>query len=241
MTNCVLYARFSPRPDAAECDSILQQESRCAAYAVAKTYHINGAYRDENVSGGILVRPGLQKALAALKSGYVLVVDRSDRLSRSIAVGLAIREQIKEQGCTIEYVDGTPSGDSPEDTLFQNIMDSFATFERDRICFNTKRAMGKKKENCERVGQIPIGWRLDAGDIEGKRLVKHQEEWEDIKSICQKRSAGYSFKKIREDLDMYGQAKRVWREKTMRRLWKKHRFWACPAKGDPFLEPTHPI
>lgn len=238
---CVIYTRFSPRPDAAECDSCDKQEERCLNYVANKNYHWQLSCRDENVSGGRLFRPGLQEAIGALKSGWILIVDRSDRLARDIAVGLAIRTQIKDLGCTIEYVDGTPSGDNPEDTLFQNIMSSFATYERDRTRFATKRAMRKKKEACERVGQIPIGWKLDPNDSEGKRLIKHEDEWEAIKMMCKWSIEGHRISMIVVLLTKYHPTNRSWQEKTIRRLIKKHRYWACPCHGDRNLEPDHPI
>lgn len=241
-TRCVIYTRFSPRPDAAECDSCDKQQERCMAYAENKHYYIEGMYRDENVSGGKLFRPGLQRAIEALKPDWILIVDRSDRLARDIAVGLAIRTQIRDLSCTIEYVDGTPSGDNPEDTLFQNIMSSFATYERDRTRFATKRAMGKKRKACERVGQISIGWYLDPNDPKGKKLIKHKEEWLAIKIICILRAKNDRFSAITGYLnDFHPRFDCAWNIKTVRRLWKKHRFWACPVTGDPELEPAYPI
>ena len=107
MTHCVIYTRFSPRPDAEECDSCDKQEDRCIAYATRKDYSIASMFRDSNVSGGKLIRPGLQAAIEMLEPDWVLVVDRSDRLSRDIAVGLAIRKQVKAGEGRIEYADGT--------------------------------------------------------------------------------------------------------------------------------------
>lgn len=243
MKNCVIYTRFSPRPDAAECDSCDKQEERCLNYAANKNYHWQLSCCDENVSGGRLFRPGLQEAIGALKSGWILIVDRSDRLARDIAVGLAIRTQIKDLGCTIEYVDGTPSGDNPEDTLFQNIMSSFATYERDRTRFATKRAMRKKKEACERVGQIPIGWKLNPDDLNKKKLIIDEQERLCIEMMCRWRAEGIIIGAIQRDLNVhYGLCRgHSWSAKTIRRLIKKHRFWACPKTGDFSLEPDHPI
>lgn len=237
---CVIYTRFSPRPDAAECDSCDKQQERCMVYADNKHYNIEGMYRDENVSGGKLFRPGLQRAIEALKPDWILIVDRSDRLARDIAVGLAIRTQIRDLSCTIEYVDGTPSGDNPEDTLFQNIMSSFATYERDRTRFATKRAMGKKRKACERVGQLPVGWMLDPYDLAQKRLIKYPEEWECIRIICSLYNT-LTISQTTDHMNRYHDHVRKWKPKTVRRLLKKHRYWACPKTGDPELEPAYPI
>lgn len=240
-THCVLYARFSPRPDAAECDSCINQLDRCEDYADQKNYWIESQWSDEGCSGGDLARPWLAQAISELRPGWVLIVDRTDRLARDMLVGYAIRKQVEDIGATIEYADGTPAGNSPEEKFLQGVMLLVASFERDRIVFRTKAGMDRKKKACERVGQIPIGWRLDPEDEEGKRLIKHEAEWSVIKLICDDKSRGYSIKIITGSLNEEHVADRIWNEKSVRRLWKKHQFWACPKTGDPSLEPTHPI
>lgn len=238
--SCVLYARFSPRPDAEKCDSCEKQLDRCVVYAETK-YVIKSQWSDEGWSGAELVRPGLSHAISELKPGWVLVVDRTDRLARDMLVGYAIRKQIADVGATIEYADGTPAGDSPEEKFLQGIMLLVAAFERDRIVARTKAGMDRKRKKCERIGQIPIGWMIDPKDPEKKQLVNHEEECRVIKIICQEKSRGYSIKEITRDLNCGSWANRKWNEKTVRRLWKKHRYWACPTVGDPSLEPEYPI
>ena len=40
MTQAVIYARFSPRPDANECDSVEKQLERCRSYCKAHGYDV---------------------------------------------------------------------------------------------------------------------------------------------------------------------------------------------------------
>ena len=60
MTQAVIYARFSPRPDAQECDSVAKQRERCRAYCQAHGYDVIAEKHDEDMSGGRADnRPGL--------------------------------------------------------------------------------------------------------------------------------------------------------------------------------------
>ena len=240
---CVIYSRFSPRPNADECDSCEKQEERCSAYAHKKNYLICGHFRDRNVSGGKLFRSGLQAAINFLKPGWVLLIDRTDRLARDMLVGYAIRKQVEEVGATIEYADGTPSGSSPEEKFLQGIMLLVASFERDRIVSRTQAGMDRKKKACERVGTIPVGWKLDPDDPEKKKLVQDCNEWRAIQKMCEWSADGSSIVEIHKLLHLgFGQCRGgSWSPKTIRRLIKKHRYWACPKTGDRNLQPSHPI
>ena len=40
MPEAVLYARFSPRPSAEECDSVEKQLERCRAYSIGQGYTV---------------------------------------------------------------------------------------------------------------------------------------------------------------------------------------------------------
>ena len=75
----VIYARFSPRPNAAECDSIEKQEQRLRAWAVAKDLPVDGSYSDADQTGGSTDgREGLQQALQHARcifNFYVVYLD----------------------------------------------------------------------------------------------------------------------------------------------------------------------
>src|SRR5437870_11135092 len=72
----VVYGRFSPRPNAEECDSVEKQLQRCRAYCTSHDYEIVGEFKDEDLSGGRADnRPGLQEAIdRACRQRAVLVV-----------------------------------------------------------------------------------------------------------------------------------------------------------------------
>ena len=88
----VIYTRFSPSPNAKECDSCEKQAERCLAYCKRKEYGpCQSIFDEKNTTGGTLDRPRLQAAIAAIKPGDVLIVDSSDQLARDMLVNLTIR------------------------------------------------------------------------------------------------------------------------------------------------------
>ncbi len=235
----IIYTRFSPRPNAAECDSCKKQDERCREYCRQHEYPIRAIYWDEDVSGGIIDRIGLQSAFEALHPGDILVVDSNDRLARDMLVNLTIRQQVANAGATIEFADGSPCEDTPEGKLFQNILAAFSAYERDRIRLRTKQGLARKRENGERTtSKIPIGWQLDPDDP--KRLVKHHGELNAIKKMFRLR--------VKYELSSEGIAGRLngscrgkpWSARTVRKMLKKHACWADPVTGDLSLEPKHP-
>ena len=237
----VVYTRFSPRPNAKDCDSCEKQAERCLAYLRVENGTGIRVFEDKDISGGTLHRPGLIAAIKHLRPGDVLVVDSSDRLARDMLINLTIRAQVEQAGATIEYANGSPSEDTPEGRRFQNMLAAFAAYERDRIRLRTKLGLEKKRKNGERTtGKIPIGWKLDPENP--KRLVVCKQEREAIIAACVRRKAGLSSEEVAEELTrVIGPCRgKSWSARTVRKIIKRHSYWACPISGDPSLEPTHP-
>ncbi len=235
----VIYTRFSPRPNAAECDSCEKQEERCVAYCDRMNYYYPMSYSDRNISGGILSRPGLRGALSSLEPGSVLVVDSPDRLARDMLVSLTIRQQVADAGATIEYANGSPAEDTPEGVLLANILAAFAAYERDRIRLRTKQGLAKKRKNCEYTGgKIKVGWKKDPND-DAKLIVCPHERWAIIKA-CEWSEDGRSSYYIADHLDKHTLFRgEKWSPRTVRAIITHSCYWAAPS-GDPKLEPTHP-
>jgi len=239
----IIYTRFSPRPNAKECDSCEKQAERCVAYCKRRELEIFTIIEDRNVTGGSLDRPLLSSAIDLLMPGWILVVDSSDRLARDMLVNLTIRHQVEQAGATIEFADGSPADTTPEGKLFQNILAAFAAYERDRIRLRTKNGLEKKRKNGERTtGKIPIGWKLDPEDP--KRLVRCESERQAIIRILRMAKTGspISSESIAECLNHSHALCRgnPWSPRTVRKIIKREAFWADPIDGDPALEPQHP-
>lgn len=80
--NAILYARFST--DMQDEQSIIDQFRVCRNFAAQRSMAIVGEFSDEGISGAATGnRPGVQKALAALQRGDVLIINDLTRLCRS--------------------------------------------------------------------------------------------------------------------------------------------------------------
>ena len=178
----IIYERFSPRPDADESKSNEKQEERCRAHCERKGYEVVGVFPDKNISGGLLERPELSKAIAALKPGMVFVADTTRRLARDMFVYLVLRQQIESAGATIEFADGSPCDATPESRLFQNVLAAFAQYDRERFAARTKAGLAKKRAQGMHVGRVPVGHRIDKAT--GK-LVPDEWEQKAMERACQ--------------------------------------------------------
>ena len=127
MKNAIIYTRFSPRPNAKECDSCEKQQERCRAFCLRQEFNVINVFTDENVSGSVLSRPGITAAIGAIDrhEAEILVVDSVNRLARDMLVSLTIRHQIEQVGGIILYADKTPSDITPEGELFSRRLDKF--------------------------------------------------------------------------------------------------------------------
>ena len=189
MKQAIIYCRFSPRPNADECESNKHQRHRCETYCIFRRYDVIHIFEDVSVSGRKRNRPQLNAAIAALEPGMVLVVDRNDRLARDMLVALTIHHEVEQLRCTIEFADGSPMRNTPEGKLFSNLLSAFAQFERERFAIRTKDGMARKKAEGVWCGRPPYGWRKIKGQNE---LVKDEGEQRVLSEIVYRNSKGYS-------------------------------------------------
>lgn len=122
-------------------------------------------YKDHGVRGKVKCRPELDKCLATLNEGDVLVLWKLDRLFRSVVHFAAAYQDLKKRG--IEIVSITQAFDtrSSSGRLMMNILSSFAEFESDIISERTSsgmqaaiaqgRKMGRKIKYAD--GEIKLG------------------------------------------------------------------------------------
>jgi DNA invertase Pin-like site-specific DNA recombinase len=189
---------------------------------------------DASVSGKKLYRPGLSNALSHLTPGSVLVVDAPDRLARDLLVALTIRKQVEELGCTIEYADGSPSGDEPETILMQNIMAAFASYERSKYARRTKAGMARKKAEGVWCGRPPYGWRVDS---QTKQLAEEAIEQLVIRTIADDASFGFNSEQIagRLNLSRTDCRGKQWSARTIRRILARNKKQELDrADGTPY-------
>jgi DNA invertase Pin-like site-specific DNA recombinase len=120
------YARVSTEGQSVE----VQREALTAAGAVRIFM--------ETASGARKDRPQLQKALAALKPGDVLLVTRLDRLARSTLQLLNSIEAVAQRGASFRSLADTwADTTTPHGRLMLTVLGGLAEFERDLISTRT--------------------------------------------------------------------------------------------------------
>lgn len=202
MTPAILYARFSPRPDAAETDSITKQLDRCRAYCIAQDYTLLAEENDAELSGGRADnRPGLQRALAlACQHKAVLVCYDLSRLARNTRDAIEIVERLQAAGANLAFLDMKLDTSSPTGRCFFTILAAFAQLYREQIAVRTSAAMLKHQAAGRRMSdRAPYGWKKDPAN--SAFLVTDPHEQNIIEWIRDKAAQGKPQRQIARALD----------------------------------------
>ena len=159
---CIIYTRFSPRPNAAESVSCETQRDLCREYAERHGLQVVGEFDDPDRSGADEFRPQLWAALEALEKGAVLLVYKRDRLARNVYLSEQINRAAAKKGATIRAVTGDVEGDTPESLLIRQVLAAIAEYERKMIAARTSHAMRHHLKAGRVMGsQPPYGYRRD--------------------------------------------------------------------------------
>jgi DNA invertase Pin-like site-specific DNA recombinase len=110
---------------------------------------------DEGISGGAVKRPALDKALATLKAGDVLVVWKLDRLGRSLSHLIQITKQLGDRGIGFRSLSEAIDATSPSGRLFFHIIGALAEFERALIVERTRSGLASAKQRGTKLGRKP--------------------------------------------------------------------------------------
>jgi DNA invertase Pin-like site-specific DNA recombinase len=130
-------------------------------------------YTDHGLSGTNRLRPGLDQALAAVRSGDTLVVAKLDRLARSVPDARDIADALARRGVKLNLGGTIYDPADPLGKVFFNILATFAEFEVDLIRQRTREGMalarargklrGKKPKLSDRQ-QVELCRMYDSGD-----------------------------------------------------------------------------
>lgn len=177
------------------------QRASIAAFAKKAGLDLVAIHEDAGVSGaaGLEDRPGLIAAVAQLRKGDSLIVAKRCRLGREQMAVLMIEKAVTKRGAVIASADGVGNGDDPSARFMAAIIDAAAAYERNLIRCRTKAALAAKRSKGERVGQIPFGWKDEAG-----RLVPVASEQTVLVRIHECRQAGLSLRAIATILNEEG-------------------------------------
>ena len=116
---------------------------------------IERIYTDHGYSGTNRARPGLDQALAAVRSGDTLVVPKLDRLARSVPDARSIADLLSTRGAKLALGASVYDPADPLGKLFFNILATIAEFEVDLIRQRTREGMAIAKKKGKLKGKKP--------------------------------------------------------------------------------------
>ncbi|MBA2127578.1 DNA invertase [Hyphomicrobium methylovorum] len=110
---------------------------------------------DEKVSS-VAKRPQLDKVLAMVRPGDVVVVTKLDRLARNVQHMGQIITQIEREGAGLQILNLGIDTTTPTGKLMLNIMGSVAQFEREMMLERQREGIAKAKAEGKYKGRKPL-------------------------------------------------------------------------------------
>ena len=216
------YARVSTDKQADRGVSLEAQTAKVQAMAAVQDAELIDMIVDAGESAKSLNRPGMERLLSLVDAGAIntVIVAKLDRLTRSVKDLAVLLERFQRRGVSLVSVAESLDTGSAAGRLVLNIMVSVSQWEREAIGERTMTAMAFKKSQCERVGELPFGYRLSA---DGVHLEVEPKEQETISVIQQLRSNGQTTRRIAERLNLDGFHTRrggIWRFQYVARILK---------------------
>jgi site-specific DNA recombinase len=158
----VIVTRVSTGEQVKNGTSLESQLETCRSKAASLGLPIIAEYEDAGISGGsLLLREGMQAALADIKAGRasMLICANMSRYSRDVEHQQRIRKDVRAAGGAVVFCD-MQFEDTPEGDLAFSIMGGFAEYERKAIRARTMRGKRKRVEEGQQTSrsQPPFGY-----------------------------------------------------------------------------------
>lgn len=157
-----IYIRVSTSEQAEEGYSLSEQQERLIKYAEAMGWTIVRVFIDPGYSGATLERPGLDELIASIKETDIVLVDKLDRLSRSLFDTLYLIQKVFEPA-GVAFVSKNEAFDTS--TTFGmamvGILAIFAELERKRIKERMMDGRNGRAKEGKWHGAEPIGYDYD--------------------------------------------------------------------------------
>ncbi len=170
-----------------EFNSLDAQRECCESFIAARKLEgwtaLPVKYDDGGFSGGNVERPALQRLLADVDAGRIdaVVAYKFDRLSRSIKDFALLLEGFEEKGVVFVSVTQQIDTSSAAGRLLQNVLVTFAQFEREVISERTRDKIRMSKQKGKWLGGCPpLGY--DRAK-EGCALVVNEAEAARVREI----------------------------------------------------------
>ncbi|MDN5931576.1 MAG: recombinase family protein [Pseudonocardia sp.] len=112
-------------------------------------------YVDHGFTGTNRDRPGLREALAAVRAGDVLVVNKLDRLARSVPDARAIADELTKRHVKLNIGGSVYDPTDPIGKLLFTVLSMIAEFEADLARMRTREGMAIAKAKGRLRGKKP--------------------------------------------------------------------------------------
>ncbi len=112
-------------------------------------------FTDQGISGTAIKRPGLERALKALRAGDTLVVWRLDRLGRNLSHLVQTMADFQKKDIGFESITEKIDTTSSTGRLVLNIAAVFADFERSLITERTRAGIDAARRRGVKMGRKP--------------------------------------------------------------------------------------
>jgi len=139
----------------ARCSTVLQDLTAQRGVLAALGVPDDRIYLDKGITGTSRARPGLDQALAAVRSGDTLVVPKLDRLARSVPDARQIGDSLVERGVKLSLGGTLYDPADPMGKMLFNILATFAEFEVDLLRLRTREGMAVARAKGKLKGKPP--------------------------------------------------------------------------------------
>ncbi len=114
---------------------------------------------EEQLSSVDKQRPELLKAIDYAREGDVFVVTKLDRLARSMADLIKLKDTLETKRVTLKILNLNIDTATPTGKLMMNLLGSIAEFERDIMLERQREGIAKAKEDGKYKGRAPTAQR----------------------------------------------------------------------------------
>ncbi|WP_336772348.1 recombinase family protein [Paenibacillus sp. MMO-58] len=237
------YIRVSTEEQAAQGDSLGEQQERLTAYCKAMDWGTPVMYIEEGRSAKNLKRPELKRLIADVEAGKfdTVLTTKIDRLCRNLRDLLQTVDLFEQFDCS--YVSASEHFDTSTSVgrMTLQLLGTFAEFERSRISDNVKATMTSIVKNTDRaMSDACYGYKVVDGAFE---IVEEEAEFVRLMFDLVFQNMGY--KKITEILNEKGsrtKAGNLWNQTSVLRLIKNEKVKGAvyhnktTSKGDKVIK-----
>jgi len=139
----------------ARCSTVAQDLTAQREILVGLGVPVGRIYLDKGLTGTSRARPGLDQALAAVRSGDTLVVPKLDRLARSVPDARDIGDALVARGVRLSLGGSIYDPADPMSKMFFNMLAVFAEFEADLLKMRTREGMAVARDRGRLKGRQP--------------------------------------------------------------------------------------